>query len=82
MVGALGYTLCSGIICEELNGSDYTAVPYKDDAENPNSIMEIGYITRKNSVLSTMGAQYVEELRRYLRTEQPEAGEPDPGEPY
>ena len=27
MVGLNGYTLCSGIICEELNGTDYIAVP-------------------------------------------------------
>ncbi len=27
MVGLNGYTLCSGIICEELNGNDYAAVP-------------------------------------------------------
>lgn len=27
MVGLNAYTLCSGIICEELNGSDYRAVP-------------------------------------------------------
>ena len=27
MVGLNAYTLCSGIICEELNGADYKAVP-------------------------------------------------------
>ena len=26
MVGLNGYTLCSGILCEELNGEDYGAV--------------------------------------------------------
>ena len=67
MVGLNGYTLCSGIICEELNGSDYIAVPYQADEENPNSLMEIGYITKKNSILSRMCEQYIEELRRYLK---------------
>ena len=62
-----GYTLCSGIICEELNGSDYIAVPYQADEENPNSLMEIGYITKKNSILSRMCEQYIEELKRYLK---------------
>lgn len=66
MVGLNGYTLCSGIICEELNGSDFWAVPYKDDAENPNSVMEIGYITRKNLVLSQMGKVYIEAIKRNL----------------
>ena len=66
MVGLNGYTLCSGIICEELNGSDFRAVPYKDDAENPNSVMEIGYITRRNLVLSRMGQVYIEAIKRNL----------------
>ena len=69
MIGSLGYTLCSGIICEELNGSEYLAVPYEADEENPNSVMEIGYITRKNSLLSQIGERYVAELKRYLEME-------------
>ena len=66
MVGLNGYTLCSGIICEELNGSDFIAVPFKDDEQNHNSIMEIGYVTRKNSILSKMGELYVASIRKYL----------------
>lgn len=66
MVGLNGYTLCSGIICEELNGSDYIAIPFLDDQENPNSIMKIGYITRKNTILSRMGEIYVNKLKNYL----------------
>ena len=69
MVGLNGYTLCSGIICEELNGDDYIAVPYKEDKENPNSYMEIGYLTKKNSVLSKVGERYIEELKKYLGPE-------------
>ncbi len=69
MIGALGYTLCSGIICEELNGNDYIAVPYEADDENPNSMMEIGYLTRKSSLLSHVGEQYIQELEHYLQTE-------------
>ena len=48
MVGLNGYTLCSGIICEELNGSDFTAIPFEPDSEHPGSKMKIGYITKKN----------------------------------
>ena len=66
MVGLNGYTLCSGIICEELNGSDYLTVPFEDDERNQNSVMEIGYVTRKNSTLSRIGGLYVEELKRCL----------------
>lgn len=66
MVGLNGYTLCSGIICEELNGSDYIAVPFQEDEQNPNSVMEIGYVLRKNTILSKMGELYVDKLKNYL----------------
>ncbi len=67
MVGLNGYTICSGIICEELNGSDYRAVPYQGDEENPGAVMEIGYITRANSTPGAIAEQYIEELKRYLK---------------
>lgn len=60
MVGINGYTLCSGIICEDLNGSDYCAVKLKTDEK-----MTIGYISRKGSTLSEMGHKYIEELSKY-----------------
>lgn len=66
MVGLNGYTLCSGIICEELNGNEFAAVPFRDDEENRNSTMEIGYVVQKNTILSKMGELYVEALKRYL----------------
>lgn len=66
MVGLNGYTLCSGIICEELNGTDYVAVPFESDPDNPNSKMEIGYILRKNILPSKMAELYIEELKQYL----------------
>lgn len=66
MVGLNGYTLCSGIICEELNGGDYIAVPFEDDDVNRNSTMEIGYIIKKRSELSEIGKIYIEEVKKYL----------------
>ena len=66
MTGLNGYTLCSGIICEELNGSDYIAVPYEADYNNPNSVMDVGYVVRGNAILSAMGERYLAEIRRYL----------------
>lgn len=63
MVGLNGYTLCSGIICESLNGSDYCAV--KLDSEE---IMTIGYLKRKGAPLSILGQNYLEEIgyRKFL----------------
>ena len=60
MVGINGYTLCSGIICEDLNGTDYCAIRLKTDEK-----MTIGYISRKNSIISELGQKYIEELSRY-----------------
>ena len=57
-----GYTLCSGIIWGDYNGDGYIVVPYREDEENPNSIMEIGYITKKNAVMSKIGQKYLEEI--------------------
>ena len=70
MVGLNGYTLCSGIICEELNGSDYVAVPYLDADVDAGQVMEIGYITRKNSILSPAGERYIAEIKKYLGMEE------------
>lgn len=67
MVGLNGYTLCSGIISEDLNGNEFVAVPFRDDEVNHNSVMEIGYITRKNTVLSRTGSLYVDELKNCLK---------------
>lgn len=66
MVGLNGYTLCSGIICEELNGSDYAAVPFREDESNRNSLMEIGYIVKSRSMLSDIAETYIREVKRYL----------------
>ena len=66
MVGLNAYTLCSGIICQELNGGDFVAVPFESDRENKNSKMEIGYVIKKNIILSKTGEDYLNELKKYL----------------
>ncbi|MDE5779694.1 MAG: LysR family transcriptional regulator [Lachnospiraceae bacterium] len=60
MVGLNGYTLCSGIICEDLNGKDYCAVKLKSDER-----MTIGYISRKDAPVSAIGQKYLEEIAKY-----------------
>ena len=60
MVGLNGYTLCSGIICEDLNGKDYCAVKLKSDER-----MTIGYIARKDAPVSAIGQRYLEEIAKY-----------------
>lgn len=60
MVGLNGYTLCSGIICEELNGSGYVAVKLKSE-----EIMSIGYLIRKGVSISSLGQKYLDEIIKY-----------------
>ena len=60
MVGLNGYTLCSGIICESLNGEEYCAVRLKSD-----EVMTIGYLVRKGVTVSKLGKKYIEEILKY-----------------
>lgn len=66
MVGLNGFTLCSGIICEELNGTDYIAVPLDVSEAEAGGNMEIGYVIRKNMILSNTGERYIESIKEYL----------------
>ncbi|MGN1280471.1 MAG: LysR family transcriptional regulator [Succinivibrio sp.] len=66
MQGLNGFTLCSGIICEELNGGDYVAVPFRPDDGDEDDNMNIGYITKKNQILSSMGSLYIQEIKNYF----------------
>ena len=69
MVGLNGYTLCSGIICEELNGPDYAAIPFEAKDDSADNQTEIGYIVKKNQVLSDMGKLYIEAMQKYLQSQ-------------
>lgn len=60
MVGLNGYTLCSGIINEELNGDDYIAIPLKETEK-----MRIGFIRHKGTKISLIGELYISELKKY-----------------
>ena len=60
MKGLNGYTLCSGIICENLNGSEYCAVKLSTE-----ETMTIGYLKRKGIPLSSIGKEYLKEISKY-----------------
>lgn len=61
LIGLNGYTVCSGVIDEKLNGSDIIAVPLADEDN-----MRIGYITHKRGMLSQLGTSYLEALKKYV----------------
>lgn len=54
------YTLCSGVICEELNGDGYTALPLQSEEK-----MRIGYIRRSDIKLSSVAKSFIKELKKY-----------------
>ena len=58
LIGLDGYTICSGVINEELNGSNIKAIPLDVD-----DYMEIGYITHKKVVPGKFGRFYIEALK-------------------
>ncbi|MCM1257245.1 MAG: LysR family transcriptional regulator [Roseburia sp.] len=60
MVGLNGFTLCSGIICEELYGEEYCAVKLKSEEK-----MTIRYISRKDAPISPFGQKYLEEIAKF-----------------
>ncbi|WP_099469551.1 LysR family transcriptional regulator [Konateibacter massiliensis] len=60
LIGLNGYTVCSGIIDEELNGKDIVAVPLKEEGA-----MHIGYVVNKKCMLSRLGKIYLEALKKY-----------------
>ncbi|MBE6876298.1 MAG: LysR family transcriptional regulator [Ruminococcus sp.] len=65
--GLNGYTLCSSIFNERLSNDQFLVIPFKASADTPNTIMEIGYITKKNASLSSMGRQYVNEMLKSIK---------------
>ena len=65
MAGLNGYTLCSSIYSEKLSGDQFLVIPFRTD-ERVQSTMNIGYITKKNNELSSMGKQFIDEVKREL----------------
>lgn len=63
LIGLNGYTLCSGVIDEELNGKDIVAVEL--DAEG---FMSIGIITHNKAKLSKLGNIYINALKKYTNS--------------
>lgn len=61
LIGLNGYTVCSGVIDEKLNGKDIISVPLADDSD-----MRIGYIVHRKAILSRLGNTYLGALANYL----------------
>ena len=61
LIGLNGYTICSGVINEKLNGPDIVAVPL--DAED--EYMAIGYLTHKRVIPGRFASLYIEALKKF-----------------
>lgn len=62
LIGLNGYTICSGVISEELNGKNIIAIPLQVE-----DYMKIGYIIHNKLIPGQMGKQYIEALKRYTQ---------------
>lgn len=64
LIGMNGYTICSGIISEELNGPNIIAKPLEVE-----DYMDIGYILPKAIRLSALTLDYIDILNRTIRSQ-------------
>lgn len=63
MIGLNGYTISSGILSEELNGTDIIPVPL-----NVNDEIKVGTVTNNKAQLSRVAKLYLEELVRTIES--------------
>ncbi len=61
VIGLDGYTISSGILSSDLNGTDIIAIPLQSD-----EIMEVGYIRSAERPLSKMAERYLELFQEYI----------------
>ena len=61
LIGLDGYTISSGILSTDLNGSDIVSIPLESD-----ETMEIGYIITGDRPMNTLTKRYLEHLEHYI----------------
>ncbi|MBR5932759.1 MAG: LysR family transcriptional regulator [Treponema sp.] len=59
LIGLNGYTICSGIVTSDLNGTQVVSIPLE---VHGNEDMTVGYITSERTPVSRYGRQFIEEL--------------------
>lgn len=70
MCSVRGYTLRSGIISCDLNGSDYVAVSFREGRHNRNQTIQTDYIFKKGTAPNDPMLHLLEEIGRCLSAEQ------------
>ena len=61
LIGLNGYTISTGILSTDLNGSDIVSVPLDED-----ETISVGWIVHKKTRLSRMAKIYLEELKQII----------------
>ncbi|EXX87527.1 LysR family transcriptional regulator [Paenibacillus darwinianus] len=61
LIGLNGYTISTGVLSADLNGNEIIPVPL--DCEET---IRVGWISRKNAVLTKLGSAYVEALKQAI----------------
>ncbi|MFZ3131248.1 MAG: LysR family transcriptional regulator [Desulfosporosinus sp.] len=61
LIGLNGYTICTGVLSSDLNGSSIISIPLETE-EN----MTVGWITNSKAVLSRFASGYIDELKRLI----------------
>lgn len=59
LIGLNGYTISTGIISAELNGTDIISVPLRVD-----EMIRVGWLSHKSITLSKLGTIYIDELKK------------------
>ena len=61
LIGLDGYTISSGILSSDLNGSNIVSIPLESD-----EVMEIGCISSADRTMNDITRRYVEHLKTYI----------------
>jgi len=61
VIGLNGYTICSGVLDEDLNGENIVSVPLNEE-----EYMKIGFIMHKNVTPTRMAKLYIENILKYI----------------
>lgn len=61
VIGLNGYTISTGILSSDLNGTEITAIPLDSDEE-----IHVGYIYNRYSRLSNLAQKYIQKLKHYI----------------
>lgn len=61
LIGLNGYTVCSGVIDNKLNGDNIVSIPLDEEGE-----MRIGYIENKKLLHGKLAEEYLNALHKYI----------------